>query len=146
MSYYDIDRRAAGLLPGTGTNATGSVGYPPGEKTTGEYVVSGFPFVSGSTSETTGVYEIPFPTLTQWILVSNESDTDMKIGFTATGVAANQFFTVQADTQTDKFDIRTKSLFVKPGSTSKAYSIMAGLTAIPTGSIASTESSTYWGV
>ena len=102
MSYYDIDRRAAGLIVGTGTTATGSVGYPPGEKTTGEYVVSGFPFVSGSTSLTTGVY--------------------------------------------DKFDIRTKSLFVKPGSTSKAYSVMAGLTAIPTGSIASTESSTYWGV
>ena len=145
MAYFDVDKRAAGLLPGGG-NVSGSIGFPPGEKNVAEYVVSGIPFVSGSESLTTGVYEITFPTMTQWILVSNESDTDMKIGFTATGIAANQYYTVQADTQTDKFDVRTKSLFVKPGANAKDYSVMAGLTAIPTGSSGDLTNSIYWGV
>ena len=146
MSYFDVDRRAAGLLPGQGTTQTGSIGFPPGEKNQGEYVVAGFPFVSGSSSNGTNVYKINFPTMTQWILVSNESDTDMKIGFSAVGLAANQYYTVKANTQTDKFDIRTKSLFVKPGAGSKTYSVMAGLTAIPTGSIPDLEYNKYWGV
>tara|TARA_R110001592_G_scaffold188358_6_gene433592 strand:+ start:17298 stop:17735 length:438 start_codon:yes stop_codon:yes gene_type:complete len=145
MAYFDIDRRKQGQIPGGG-NVSGSIGFPPGEKAVSEYQVSGFPFVSGSTSHTSGVFEITFPTMTQWVLVSNESDTDMRIGFTAVGIAANQYYTVQADTQTDKFDIRTKSLFVKPGAHSKTYSVMAGLTAIPTGSIADLSANVYWGV
>jgi hypothetical protein len=145
MAYYDVDRRTAGLLPGN-DNVTGSFPQGPGEKTASEYIVSGVPFVTGSTSNGTGVHEITFPMLTQWILVSNESDTDMKIGFTSTGVAANQYYTVQADTQTEKLDLRVKSIFVKPGAGSKTYSVMAGLTGVTTGSVINLSTSTYWGV
>ena len=79
MSYYDVDRRVAGLIPGRNLNVTGSAPAGPGEKTASEYIVSGVPFISGSESSGTGAFEIPFPMITQWIVVSNDSDTDMEI-------------------------------------------------------------------
>ena len=140
MAYFDVDRRG-NTLP-----HSGSYGAPPSEKATGEYIVSGLPFVSGSAETDTSVYQYNFPRLTQWVLVSNESDTDMKIGFTAAGVADDQYFTVQASQMTDKLEVRTKAMFIKSGGSNKAYSIMAGLTDIPTGSIGEFSSNNvYWG-
>jgi len=146
MSYYDVDRRIAGLIPGANLDVTGSVPAGPGEKTASEYIVSGVPFISGSESSGSGAFEITFPMITQWIVVSNDSDTDMEIGFTAAGVGGNQAYTVQANTSTPKLELRVKSIFVKPGAGSKTYSVMAGLTGITTGSLADFQNSSYWGV
>ena len=146
MAYFDIDRRnASGELPGGG-NVSGSIGFPPGEKAVSEYQVAGFPFVSGSSATDTSVHEIKFPTMTQWVMVSNTSNAVLKFGFTAFGVANNNYFSLNTTTDSGKLDVRTKSIFVKTGGTNKAYTVMAGLTAIPTGSIADLSANAYWGV
>ena len=144
MAYFDLDKRQAGLLPAA---TSGSVPPPAGEKYVPEYQVSGQPFLTGSTESLSSfAHRIDFPYMTQWICVSNESDTDMKIGFTETGVTGGNYYVVQASQMTDKLEIRARSLFVKAGGNSKDYSVMAGLTNIPTGSIAQYDASTYWGV
>ncbi len=145
MAYFDVDRRAQGMIPGGG-NVSGSIGFPPGEKTVSEYQVAGFPFVTGSTQTDTSVHEIKFPTMTQWIAVSNTSNAALTFGFTEFGVDNKNFYTLNATTDSPKFDIRTKSIFVKTGGSDKAYAVMAGLTAIPTGSIGDLAANAYWGV
>lgn len=144
MAYFDIDRRANGILPG---GTSGSVAPPANEKFVSEYQVSGQPFLTGSTESLSAfAHRIDFPYMTQWICVSNESDTDMKIGFTEDGVTGDNYYVVQASQMTDKLEIRARSLFVKAGGNSKNYSVLAGLTNIPTGSISEYSASTYWGV
>lgn len=155
MAYYDVDRRVAGQIPGN-SNISGSMhGAGPGEKSTGEYIVSGIPFVTSSThgAATGQPYELKFPTMTQWVLVQNlDTGTTLDFGFSETGVGGNQKFTVaKAGTNSDnpnssiKLDIRTKSIFIK-GTEGDAYQIVAGLTDIQTGSIQAHVANPYWGV
>ena len=84
--------------------------------------------------------------MTQWVMVSNTSNAVLKFGFTAFGVANNNYFSLNTTTDSGKLDVRTKSIFVKTGGANKAYTVMAGLTAIPTGSIADLSANAYWGV
>ena len=155
MAYYDVDKRVAGLLPGN-ANISGSMPVAgPGEKSTGEYIVSGIPFVTSSAhGHADGQpYELKFPTMTQWIIVRNlDAATTLDFGFTETGIANNQKFTLtKAGTNFDspnssiKLDVRTKSLFIK-GTQSDVYQVIAGLTDIQTGSIQPNVSNPYWGV
>ena len=144
MSYFDVDRRTAGLMQGA--SLTASIGSGPGEKATGEYIVSGIPFVSSSTFNATNTYEMNFPAMTQWIYVRNlDASTTVKFGFTETGIGANQYWTVKAGTISPKIEVRTKSIFIN-GTDGDAYEVMASLTDIMTGSIPSLEASTYWGI
>ena len=144
MAYLDVDRRLAGKMPGA--NHTGSYGPGPGEKAVGEYLVSGIAFVSGSSSsdDDGNIYELNFPMLTQWFQIQNPTGGAMKIGFSAAGIAAKQFYTIPANTVSDKFEIRTKSIFID--SHGSGYSVIAGLTDIVTGSFPDYASnSTHWG-
>lgn len=145
MSYYDVDRRVAGLIPGRNLNVTGSAPAGPGEKTASEYIISGIPFVTGSsaTDDNGNAYEVKFPMMSSWFQVQNGA-SEIKVGFTAEGIAAQQFFIVPQNTVSSVFYIRTKSVFIDSGGS--GYSIIAGLTGIPTGSIQDLENSTYWGV
>lgn len=144
MSYYDVDRRNSGLLPGTGTRATGSLGGPPGEKTTGEYIVSGIPFVKTVTQDG-NTNTLTFPQLTQWIIIDNQGAGSMKIGFTEGGVDSNEHFVVRATTTTPRLPIRVKSI-TYDGTGTQTFSVIAGLTAITTGSIADYTHNDYWGM
>ena len=140
MAYFDVDKRTAGILTAITASAPA-----PGEKASGEYIVSGIPYVTSSTGKTAAVYEVPFPTLSQWIIVQNTDDTSLVFGFTAAGVAANQKYTLAAGETSPKLHIRSKSIFVKPAN-AKTYEVIAGLTNIPTGSIPDFTNSTHWGV
>ena len=141
MAYFDRDRRIAGTM----TPSSGSV-YDPGEKNAGEYIVSGIPFVSSSTFNATTTYEMEFPYLSQWIIVQNlDGSATVDIGFTSDGVGGNHKYTLAGGETSPKFEIRSKSVFVK-GTNAKNYQVIAGLTNIQTGSIADYENIAYWGV
>ena len=142
MAYFDVDRRAAGTL----STPSGSRGPSPQEKASGEYIISGIPFVSGSTSgqDDGEIYELNFPTVTQWFQIQNPSGGAMKLGFSAAGIADQQYYTIPAATVSDIFRIRTKSIFID--SHGSGYSVIAGLTDIVTGSFADFASnSIHWG-
>ena len=144
MAYFDVDKRKAGVMFESSTS--GSMHAGPGEKATGEYIVSGIPFVSASAFNATNTYEMKFPAMTQWIYVRNlDTSDDVKFGFTSTGIGANQYWTVKPETVSPKIEVRTKSIFLN-GTNGNDYEVMASLTDIMTGSIPSLEASTYWGV
>ena len=141
MAYFDVDRRAAGILPG---GTSGSVQPPPGPKYVPEYQVSGQPYVKYVTQDGS-TNELPFPYMTQWIIVTNHGANEMKLGFSEDGVDTNNnFYQVAAGATTPKFDVRTKSIYYD-GTNAQNFSVIAGLTNIATGSIADYEASTYWG-
>ena len=90
------------------------------------------------------VYELTFPMMTQWFQVQNPAGGALKLGFTSGGIAGTQYFTIPASTTTEKFYLRTKSIFID--SAGSGYSVIASLTGIPTGSAGDLENTTYWGV
>ena len=61
----------------------------------GAYQVSGRPFASGSITSATA-YGVIFPTVTRWVQITNNDDAPLKAGFSALGVAGNNYFTVPA--------------------------------------------------
>ena len=141
MAYFDVDRRAAGILPG---GTSGSVQPPPGPKYVPEYQVSGQPYVKFVTQDGS-TNELTFPYMTQWIIVTNHGTNAMKIGFSAAGLDSNSnYFQIDGQTPSPKLDIRTKSIYYD-GTNLDTFSVIAGLTNIATGSIADYEASTYWG-
>ena len=142
MAYFDIDRRATGILPG---GTSGGVAPPANEKFVPEYQVSGQPYVKYVTQDGS-TNELPFPYMTQWIIVTNHGGAVMKLGFSEDGVDTNSnYYEVAAGATTPKLDVRTKSIWYD-GTNSQKFSIIAGLTNIPTGSISDYSASTYWGV
>jgi len=141
MAYFDVDRRAAGILPG---GTSGSVQPSPGPKYVPEYQVSGQPYVKYVTQDGS-TNELPFPYMTQWIIVTNHGAAVMKLGFSESGLDSNNnYYEVGAGATTPKLDVRTKSIWYD-GTSSQKFSVIAGLTNIATGSIADYEASTYWG-
>ena len=108
MAYFDVDRRQAGTM--AGASLTGSIGAAPGEKAAGEYIVSGAPFVTGSTSthDDGEVYEIKFPRVTSWFQFENGTGA-AKIGFSSGGIGGQQYFTVAASTTTQVYHIEPKA-------------------------------------
>ena len=141
MAYFDVDKRTAGILTAITASAPS-----PGEKAAGEYIVSGIPYVTSSTGKTANAYEVPFPTLSQWIIVQNTAtDATLDFGCTAAGVGGSQKYTLAASETSPKLHIRSKGIFIKP-TDGKTYQVIAGLTNIPTGSIPDFTNSTHWGV
>ena len=142
MAYFDIDRRTSGLM----SAGTGSIGPgAPGPKSTGEYIVSGIPFVKFVTQDG-NTNEITFPQLTQWIIVTNHGGAAMKLGFTSTGVDSNSnYFQIASGATTPKLEVRTKSV-IYDGTATNTFSIIASLTGVLTGSVPDYATSTYWGV
>ncbi len=144
MAYYDVDKRRTGELPGQ-TPFSGSLGPGgPGEKTASEYIVSGIPFAK-TVVQDGNTNQLTFPNLTQWIIVSNAGAAAMKFGFTSGGVDNDEHFVVAATSTSAKFDVRTKSIWYD-GTSTQSFSVMAGLTAVTTGSIHDLDHNPYWGV
>ena len=141
MAYFDVDRRHAGTMPGA--SLTGSIGPGPGEKSAGEYLVSGIPYVKYVTQDG-NTNQLTFPRVTQWVIVTNHGAASMSIGFSESGVDGTNYYKVAAGATTPKFDIRTKSIWYD-GTSSQKFSVMAGLTGILTGSFEAYENNTYWG-
>ena len=63
--------------------------YKAGLMNVGSYQVSGKPFVSGGIDATATIdtFEVEFPKVTRWVIIKNNDDALLKVGFSAAGVA-----------------------------------------------------------
>ena len=108
-----------------------------------EYVGSSLPFVTGSLVLSTTPFQIKFPYVTRWIVVSNTHATvEMRFGFTENGVNANpvansNYFLLNAkDTTngsqtTQRLELKCTSIWLRGDTGTAACSIIAGYTNIP---------------
>lgn len=99
----------------------------PGLNNVPSYQISGVPWVTGSLA-VTGVMGVAFPAVTRFFTVKNTGGSAIKLGFTAEGVAAQNFFTI-ASNETQSFELRVRSIFLS-GSGGTA-DVVGGLTSIP---------------
>jgi|TARA_Y100000296_G_scaffold85442_2_gene121390 hypothetical protein len=116
--------------------------YKVGLNNVGSYQVSGKPFASGSIdcrTGVTGVAQIDFPQVTNWVIVSNNDSANntCRIGFSNFGVlgtntAQGNRFVEASTTGSMRMDLKLSQLFL---SGSDNVSVVAGLTFIPTGAI-----------
>ena len=140
-------------------NNQGLVGnYPkPNHNSAVEYQGSCVPFVTSSIVGTS-VEKIKFPRVTRFIVVSNrDASNDLSFGFTelgmsgpytgiqhnATGSNAN-YFTLAAGQMTDRLEIKCDSLFIKGSGASTDFSIIAGITNVPTHGFLQLTGSNGW--
>ncbi len=122
MSYYDNDR-----------------GSPPSPRApepslsmVGEFQVSTFPWVTSSAVSSGQTFGISFPKVTSFITVRNAGPQDLRIGFTKAGLeTGGNYFTI-ASGSVSTFDLKLRDLFLRSGgSYSSTFSVLAGLTMIP---------------
>ena len=103
--------------------------YPKsGPNLVAEYQVSALPFVTSSTATTTAS-QISFPFVTSFLTVRNTGATNLKVGFTANGLGAANYFTLVPSASYDG-RLRMKDLFLKASSGSTTYEVVAGLTMV----------------
>ena len=126
------------------TGSRGSHWPAPHHGMVAEYQQSSIPFVTGST-HTGDTYELTFPFVTRWIVVTNSSDTVMKIGFTETGIDANQYINIPAGAMSPRFEVKCTSLFID-GTSGKTYEVLAGLTNVQSGSFPGLTADTTQGL
>lgn len=112
-----------------------SIFQPPrsGQNNVGEYVASGLPFVTSSTSTTTPT-QIDFPFLvSEMYFGCSGSNASIRVGFTAQGVQGSNYFVVSADGTgyAGPYRLRCKTIFVRTHVGSPTYTVTAGLTGIP---------------
>jgi len=116
--------------------------YKVGLHNVGSYQVSGKPWVTGaidlSAAEDQSPLKLTFPFVTNWIVISNNSEDvgkTVKVGFSGQGlVNENLYFEVGGEgTVSPKLEVKATQLFLTGSSTN--VSVMAGLTFIPTDTI-----------
>jgi len=101
---------------------------PSGQHNTAEYLASGLPYVTAS-STGSEVTVIEFPFVTKFFLVKNTGSSSMGFGFTANGVVGSNSFTLEPS-QSFQGDIRVKDLFLHSGGGTNTFEVIAGLTGI----------------
>ena len=123
---------------------------PPGLGSAGAYQVSGKPFVSGNIDlsvYTSGPLEISFPSVTRWIIVRNrdtsaDNSKEIKVAGSINGFSEGYYLRVADDYTggavrrngtTPRMELKMTKIYLTGSSTK--VDVIAGLTAIPTGSI-----------
>ena len=128
-----------------------ALNYPSqGEYYAAAYQISAMPYVTSSTITTGQVKEIRFSHISRFITLKNTagSSTSIAVGFTQNGLttAASNYF-VLAGGESFSGEIRASSLWVSSSSGTPTFSLVAGLTMIPTGTMLHlTASNGYSGV
>jgi hypothetical protein len=110
--------------------------YPSaGEGHVPAYQVSAVPFVTSSTLAANQTQRIDFGFLTRFLLVKNNTvaTTKLAVGFTANGMkpAMGNFF-ILSGSESMNVDIRVTSVYLSSSQGLPGYSLIAGLTGIPT--------------
>lgn len=110
------------------------------------YQVSGQPYASGSISATTAK-KIEFPYVTRWVQVYNHGSSDVKVGFSKTGVEGDNYFRIAAPAAGDspssaRLELKVSELWLS-GSSNNGIDVVAGLTTIIPGRT-STDHGTSW--
>jgi hypothetical protein len=94
------------------------------------YQVSAVPFVTSSTVTT--VNEVTFPFVTRFFTIQNMSSLTLRFGFTQLGVQGTNYFSIPSGSSYTG-EIRTDRLFVSSSTAASiSYSVIAGLTGVPT--------------
>ena len=113
--------------------------YKVGLHNVGSYQVAGKPYVTGGLDPSAGeLIQIDFPSVTNWIVISNNSDDvdkTAKVGFSKLGLNVdNYYFEVGGEgTISPRLEVKATQLFITGSSTN--VSVMAGLTFIDTNTI-----------
>jgi hypothetical protein len=94
------------------------------------YQVSAVPFVTSSAVTT--VNQVSFPYVTRFFTIQNNSSLALRFGFTQLGVQGTNYFTIPSGSNYTG-EIRTDRLFLSSSTAASiSYSIIAGLTGVPT--------------
>ena len=109
----------------------------PGLNHVGAYQVSGRPFAKGGIDATSSPpVKVEFPTVTRWItIINNDTSNVCKVGFSALGIAGDNYFTVHAKAAAGqscsvRLEVKVSEIWL---STSEDVDIVAGLTGVPVG-------------
>ena len=116
--------------------------YKVGLHNVGSYQVSGKPYVEGGINAATAT-SVSFPFVTNWVVVKNNSATELKVGFSANGIAGSNYMTVTSGSVLGPLELKVTALHLEG---SAAVDVLAGLTFISTDSInniANSPSSPY---
>lgn len=111
---------------------SGKQWYQPtaGIGSTGAYQASAIPFVTGSLSiSATVVKEISFPQVTKFVVIKNDHDNDLRVGFSQNGIVGTNYFTL-AKGESFSAEFRITKLFLRGDSDISAATVVAGLTTI----------------
>ncbi len=101
--------------------------YGTGLSNAGSYQSSGKPFVSGGLDASTAT-SVNLPSVTRWIyVVNNHTSDDCRVGFSELGVEGTNYFTVKAETASERFEVKVSQVWL---SGSGDVDVFAGLTGI----------------
>jgi len=107
-----------------------------------EYQQSVIPYVTSSFTTINGITSVTFPYVTRWVVISNQGTSatraasdNLAFGFSLTGSSGGNKFIVQAGQTTPRIEVKCTTLFFSGSSASVPFSILAGLTNIPAGSL-----------
>ena len=107
--------------------------YTAGLHNVGSFQVSGMPFAKGSVNCSTAT-KIEFPYVTRWVIVTNNANTNPRVGFSENGVNGTNYFELGKAGDTDlttvspRLELKLTEIWI---SGSNDISVVAGLTSIP---------------
>lgn len=111
-----------------------TIGNPPysGPNSVAEYQASAIPYLSSSTVPTATIVGFSLPFVTKVVQVRNLGGSgELRVGVSASGTLGTNYFSVPVSSSQD-LQIRTTTLFLyNPGGSTVSYSLLAGLTTIP---------------
>lgn len=105
--------------------------YQAGIGNVGSYQVSGRPFVSGGVDASNPTV-ITFPMVTRWVKVKNNTASELKVGFSARGIAGTNYLTVASGSVTEPLELKITQLHLNGAAN---VDVMAGLTFIASAGI-----------
>lgn len=97
-----------------------------------EFMVSPLPFVTQSTAGTSTPTTIVFPFISSYFMIRNTSTNTLFLGFTASGSAGTNRFTIPGTSSFGPVNMRIKNLYFLATGSSATFDLLAGLTTIPT--------------
>tara|TARA_Y100001963_G_scaffold121303_1_gene169732 strand:+ start:2085 stop:2510 length:426 start_codon:yes stop_codon:yes gene_type:complete len=119
-----------------------SYNYKPGLGLAASYQVSGIPYVTGGVDAlaptragNSGEVGLKLPLVSRWVVVSNNGNTALRVGFSQNGVTATNagnYLTIAGGGVTDRLELKVTEIWL---SGSNSVSVMAGLTGIETSNI-----------
>lgn len=116
---------------------------PPAHNYVPEYQQSSIPFVTSSAANEVAAtpIRVTFPYVTRWVQVFNTDPTAsdaLRVGFTQHGVNATvtaNYLILSGGQSTERLEVKCKELwFRRDGGASTSFSLIAGLTNVPSGS------------
>ena len=128
-----------------------ALNYPQmGEGYVSAYQVSATPYVTSSTISSGQIKEVNFDQVSRFIFVKNTgaSRSEIKVAFTENGFKpSNSNFFSLGGGESFQAELRTDRLFISGSTSASGFSVIAGLTAIPSKMLVPiTGSSGYGGV